>query len=92
MCAHKIRECEENEHWHESLIKSDKISSESSGSSTLPRPPKATDADLTRNEKPATNASSTSLYDNVTSSNQAQGESKFANQHRLSIVCTFIFN
>lgn len=44
------------------------------GSSTLPRPPKATDTDLLRSEKPVTTASTTSLYDNVTSSNQGQGQ------------------
>lgn len=46
------------------------------GSSTLPRPTtKATDTDLIRSDKPATTASTTSLYDNVTSSsNQGQGQ------------------
>lgn len=39
----------------------------------MPRPPKATDTDLLRSEKPVTTASTTSLYDNVTSSNQGQG-------------------
>lgn len=45
------------------------------GSSTLPRPTtKATEADLIRSDKPATNASTTSLYDNVSSGNQGQGQ------------------
>lgn len=44
------------------------------GSSTLPRTTtKATDTDLIRSEKPATTASTTSLYDNVTASNN-QGQ------------------
>lgn len=45
------------------------------GSSTLPRPTtKATEADLIRSDKPATTASTTSLYDNVASGNQGQGQ------------------
>lgn len=45
------------------------------GSSTLPRPTtKATDTELIRSDKPVTTASTTSLYDNVTSSNQGQGQ------------------
>lgn len=39
----------------------------------MPRPPKPTDTDLLRSEKPVTTASTTSLYDNVTSGNQGQG-------------------
>jgi hypothetical protein len=45
------------------------------GSSTLPRPTtKATEADLIRSDKPATTASTTSLYDNVASGNQGQSQ------------------
>ena len=42
---------------------------------TLPRTTtKATDADLTRPDKPGTTASTTSLYDNVTASSNQQGQ------------------
>lgn len=45
------------------------------GSSTLPRPTtKASEADLIRSDKPATTASTTSLYDNVASGNQGQNQ------------------
>ena len=44
------------------------------GSSTLPRATKVTDADLIRSDKPATTASTTSLYDNVTASSNQQGQ------------------
>ena len=45
------------------------------GSSTLPRPTsKVTEADLIRSDKPATTASTISLYDNVASGNQGQNQ------------------
>jgi hypothetical protein len=48
---------------------------DNAGSSTLPRPTtKATEADLIRSDKPATTASTTSLYDNVASGNQGQSQ------------------
>lgn len=47
----------------------------STGSSTLPRPTsKVTEADLIRSDKPATTASTSSLYDNVASGNQGQNQ------------------
>lgn len=55
------------------------------GSSTLPRPTtKTTDTDLMRSEKPVTTASTTSLYDNVTSSNQGQGQGMCSHAELLS--------
>lgn len=65
------------------------------GSSTLPRTTtKATDTDLIRSEKPATTASTTSLYDNVTAStNQGQGQqSNTGNFTSLSTWLTMIYN
>ncbi|XP_070499240.1 protein still life, isoform SIF type 1 isoform X7 [Chironomus tepperi] len=63
------------------------------GSSTLPRPTtKATDAEMLRSDKPVTTASTTSLYDNVTSSNQGQGQDTLQRQKSdtstMTNICT----
>lgn len=60
---------------------------EPTGSSTLPRPTtKVTEADLIRSDKPATAASTTSLYDNVAPGNQGQ------NQQGENTSCSRIMN
>jgi hypothetical protein len=59
------------------------------GSSTLPRPTsKVSEADLIRSDKPATTASTTSLYDNVAPGNQ--GQSQQGKRHLKLITATLI--